>query len=59
MCDKVVCERWLDAAAREEARDTETNTRTPHKVVGKNIAKPVGQLGPARVNSTKLSSHPS
>ena len=40
MCDKVVCERWLDAAAREEARDTETNTRTPHKVVGKTLPNP-------------------
>ena len=33
-----VCERWLEAAKREaaeEARDTETKTRTPHKVVGK------------------------
>ena len=38
VCDKVVCERWLGMAreaAEEEARDTETKRRTPHKVVGK------------------------
>ena len=48
MCDKVVCERWCGtklykAAADEEeeaeeaeGRDTESNTRTPHKDVGNN-----------------------
>ena len=42
MCDRVVCERWLEAAEREaaeeEAWDTETKTRSPHKVVGKNMS---------------------
>ena len=32
VCDKVAAE----AEEAEEARDTESKTRTPHKVVGKN-----------------------
>ena len=38
-CEKVVCDKVVEAAEREEEekeeRDTESKTRTPHKDVGK------------------------
>ena len=37
-CEKVVCDKVVEAAEREEEekeeRDTESKTRTPHKDVG-------------------------
>jgi hypothetical protein len=33
VCDKVVC----GGGGEEATRDTESKTRTPHKVVGKNV----------------------
>ena len=37
VCKVIVCERWCvkaEEAEVEEARDTKSKTRTPHKVVG-------------------------
>ena len=34
---KLVCDKVAVAEEAEEARDTESKTRTPHKVVGNNI----------------------
>jgi hypothetical protein len=42
-CEKVVCDKVVEAAEREEEekeeRDTESKTRTPHKDVGKKDAE--------------------
>ena len=41
VCEVIVCERWCVTGGRRReeggpTRDTESKTRTPHKVVGNN-----------------------
>ena len=38
LCVKLLCKEAGGAGGGEGTRDTESKTRTPHKVVGKNIA---------------------
>ena len=40
----MVCDREEEEAGGGGTRDTESKTRTPHKVVGKNMKKTRGKL---------------